>query len=208
MVGTFGGVKDRLNGGLRRVSTWWVFAACALWAGLVLWWALQNQLGPDPVAELTDRSGTLAIQLLVVGLLLTPIQRRLGLRVGRFKRVIGLSAFFYATLHLVVWAVLDLGLNVGLLASEIVERPFLALGMGAFVLLVPLALTSFNRAIKALGGLAWRRLHLLVYPAAILALVHFVLGSKVWEGDHLLWALLLAGALAERMVAAWERRRR
>lgn len=201
------GTVEVVNRLLKKVPTWTVFAASALWAALVLWWAVQNQLGPDPVADLTDRSGTWALQLLVVGLWLTPIQRRLGLRVGRFKRVVGLSAFFFAVLHLAVWAVLDLGLNVGMLASEIVERPFLALGMGAFALLVPLAATSFNRAIKALGGPRWRRLHMLVYPAAVLALIHFALGSKVWESNHALWAALLAIVLVERVVASWERRR-
>lgn len=192
---------------LSRVSSWWVFGAFVAWSALVFWWAVQGQLGADPVANITDRSGSLALQLLVVGLWLTPLQRRFGLRLGRFKRVIGLSAFFFASLHLLIWAVLDLGLNWALLGAEIVKRPFLALGMGAFMLLLPLALTSFNKAIKTLGGPRWRRLHLLVYPVALLALVHFFMGSKVWERDHVVWGTLLFIALCERAMHAVSRRR-
>jgi len=135
------------------------------------------------------------------------VQRRTGLRVGRFKRVAGLSAFFFAALHLAIWVSLDLGFAWGMALAEVAKRPFLLLGMGAFVLLVPLALTSWNAAIRRLGGARWRRLHMLVYPAAVLALVHFILSAKVWGDEHTLWGSLLALALAERVWAAVERRR-
>ena len=199
-------MRRRINDGLRRVPTQVVFAGGVAWAGALVWWAAVGRLGVDPVAALTDRTGMLALQLLVVGLWLTPVQRRTGLRVGRFKRVVGLSAFFFAALHLAIWVSLDLGFSWGTALSEVAKRTFLLVGMGAFVLLVPLALTSFNAAIRALDGVRWRRLHLLVYPAAVLALIHFAMGAKVLDSEHALWAVLLGLGLVERVLAAAERR--
>ena len=130
-------------------------------------------MGANPVETLTHVTGMSALVLLLVTLAVTPLRRLTGWNpLVRLRRPLGLFAFFYAALHVSVWAVLDLGLELRWVAEDIVQRPYITVGMTAFVLLLPLALTSTRGWIRRLGR-NWSRLHTLVYVSTALGIVHF-----------------------------------
>jgi len=112
--------------------------------------------------------------VLAAGLLVTPLRRFAGLSLLRFRRMLGLIAFYYICAHLLTWLLLDVR-NPSAIWADIVKRPYITIGMIGFLALVPLAVTSNNASIRKLGALGWRRLHMLVYPAVILGAVHFVM---------------------------------
>lgn len=159
--------------------------------------AMTGALGPEPVRSLQQRLGLTAIWFLTGGLAITPLRRFTPLNLMRLRRHIGLLAALYAVLHAAAWAGLDLR-DLSRAAVEIARRPWLMLGMGALALIVPLAATSFNGAIRRLGPLRWRRLHRLVYPAAILAGLHYVMLTKTWEVQPVAILALIAVLLAVR----------
>ncbi|MBX3725193.1 MAG: sulfoxide reductase heme-binding subunit YedZ [Xanthomonadales bacterium] len=171
-----------------------VFLACL---SPMLWMALQvarGDLGPDPVARLTHETGIWALRLLLLSLAMTPLRRLTGSPWPlRLRRMIGLFAFAYALLHLLVYVALDLQAYWPQLLEDLVKRPFITVGAAALVLLVPLALTS-TRAMQRRLGRRWRPLHRLVYPAVLLACLHFLWLVKAdWREPaiHLGIALLL-----------------
>jgi sulfoxide reductase heme-binding subunit YedZ len=131
------------------------------------------------------------LRFLVIGLAITPLRQFGGPNLVRYRRAIGLLAFFYAVLHVLVYAVLDQGGNLAAIAGDILKRPYIIAGALAFVLLVPLAATSHNAMIRRMGGAAWRRLHRLVYAAAALAALHFILSVKAWPPEPLIYAGLV-----------------
>ncbi len=183
-------VTDRLNAAARRLPTWPFYLtglAVPLW---YVYLAASGRLGIEPVEALEHRLGLLGLQFLAAGLMVTPLRRFTGLNLLRFRRMLGLLAFYYIAAHVAVWLVLDVGaLRVAL--GEVVKRPYIAVGMAGFLLLVPLAATSTNAAIRRLGP-AWRRLHRLVYPAALLGAAHFVMLRKGWQLEPLVYLGLLA----------------
>lgn len=151
----------------------------ALWIGAPLpaaWLLvghLRGWLGVNPIEKLTHVTGLTALVLLLVTLAVTPARRITGWNpVIRLRRPLGLFAFFYAALHVAIWLVLDLGLEIAWAWEDIRERPYVTVGMAAFLLLVPLAATSSRRWIRRLGR-RWARLHALIYPATALGIVHF-----------------------------------
>ena len=125
-------------------------------------------------------------------------RRFTGITLVRFRRALGLLTFYYVTCHLLVWLVLDVQL-LGQIWKDIVKRPYITIGMAAFVLLVPLAATSGNWAIRRLGPARWRRLHQLSYVAAILGGVHFVMLSKGFQLEPLLYLAAVLGLVAARI---------
>ena len=168
---------DRLNGLARRVPTWVVYGLGLVPLGFLLWGALFGGLGIDPVKAIEHRLGELGLQLLLAGLAITPL-RRVGVNLIRFRRALGLLAFFYIALHLVAWIWLDMGLRWSEMAADLVKRPYVMLGMLGFAVLVPLALTSTNAAIRRMGPVAWGRLHKLVYVAILAGVLHLLLLTK------------------------------
>ena len=120
----------------------------------------------------------------------------------RYRRATGLLAFYYAALHLTVYVVLDQGLDLAAIWADIVKRPYITIGMAAFLILVPLAVTSNNAMVRRLGGRAWQRLHRWVYLAAALAAVHFVMVVKAWPLEPLVYAGIVTVLLGYRLVAA------
>lgn len=187
-----------INGQLRRLPIWPVYllgAAPALW---LAWLAVAGGLGVDPVKRLEHRSGEIALQFLVAGLAVTPLRRLTGISLLRFRRALGLLAFGYAGLHVLVWLVLDMNLLWGQIAEDIVKRPYITIGMVAFLLLVPLALTSTDGALRRMGASAWGRLHRLVYPAALLAALHYIWLVKAWPLEPFLYIAAILGLLALR----------
>ena len=162
-----------------------------------------DQLGADPQKTLERTLGVWALRFLILTLAITPL-RRLGLANWvRWRRALGLLAFYYAVLHLTVYSVLDQGLDFGAIWADIVKRPYITVGMLAFTLLVPLALTSNAPMIRRLGGAAWQRLHRLVYLAAAAAVVHFIMLEKSWSAELILYAGLTTALLAFRLF--WRR---
>ena len=143
----------------------------------ILWLVLaaaMDWLGANPAEALERSTGDWTLRMLCVVLAITPVRTVLQLPgLARFRRMAGLFVYFYAVLHLLTYAWFDMGFELVDIAKDIVKRPFILVGFSAVVLLTPLALTSFNRAIRALGGKRWALLHRLVYVIAVLAIVHF-----------------------------------
>ncbi len=163
--------------------------------------ALTVGLGANPVETLTHETGEWALRLLLASLAITPL-RRLGLTVlAPLRRTFGLLGFAYATAHFLIFLVLDLGLEPGLLIEEVAERPYVTAGFAAFVLLCPLALTSTRGWQRRLGR-RWTRLHLLAYPAIVLALLHFLWLVKADLLEPAVYALVGGILLATRIPAA------
>lgn len=190
---------DSVNKVLRRIPTWPVYVVAALWPVWLLWQGLTGGLGVDPVKAMEHALGERGLQMLVLGLAVTPLRRHLGLNLIKFRRAFGLVTFFYILLHLLTWLILDVQI-LAQIWGDILKRPYITLGMAGFVLMVPLALTSNNRSIRALGP-TWRRLHRVVYVIAILGAVHFTLLVKGFQWEPLLYlaAILLLLGLRLRL---------
>jgi methionine sulfoxide reductase heme-binding subunit len=195
-------------GGERRAAArapWAVYLLGLVPLALLVMQAMTGGLGVDPVKELEHQLGMLGLQLLIAGLLVTPLRRLAGLNLLRFRRAIGLLAFFYICLHLLTWVFLDLQLRWSEIGADLVKRPHIIAGMLGFVALVPLALTSNDRALRRLGAAAWQRLHLLTYVAVLLGAVHYLMLVKTWTAEPVLYALAAAGLVALRLL--WRRGR-
>jgi methionine sulfoxide reductase heme-binding subunit len=166
-----------------------------------------GNLSADPVEELTHRTGWWALLLLLLTLAITPARRISGLNeLIRARRPLGIFAFLLASLHLLIYFVLDQGLTVSFLVEDILERPFITVGFLAWLLLVPLAVTSTTGWIRRLGR-NWRRLHRLVYLAAALGVLHFAWGVKADLREPMIFAGALAILLLFRVIFARSRRR-
>ena len=200
----------------RRTPTHELLAKVALWvvclipaAGLAFD-AARGDLGVNPIETLTHETGRAALLILIATLAVTPLRRVTGQHwLIRLRRPLGLFAFFYALLHFAVYVVLDQFFAWDYIVEDILERPYITVGFTALVLLIPLAITSTRGWIRRLGR-NWQRLHLLIYPAAALALLHFYwkLASKSDVSDALAYGAVLALILGARGLVALERRRR
>jgi methionine sulfoxide reductase heme-binding subunit len=151
-----------------------VFVLALLPLGWLLWGALNNRLGPNPAEALIRSTGDWTIRMLWLTLTVTPLRQLTGWHaLARLRRMLGLFTFFYGVLHLLCFAWLDMGFDLAAIVKDIIKRPFILVGSTALLLMLPLAATSFNRAIKALGAARWQALHKLVYAIALLGLLHF-----------------------------------
>jgi len=167
--------------------------------------AVFDWLGANPAEALERSSGDWTLRMLCVVLAITPLRTVAALpSLARFRRMAGLFVYFYAVLHLLAYSWFDMGFEVADIAKDIVKRPFILVGFIAFVLLTPLALTSFNRAIKALGGKRWQMLHRLVYGVAVLAVVHFfwMRAGKNDFAEVAVYAVILGSLLSWRLAKA------
>ncbi|MGD1885486.1 MAG: protein-methionine-sulfoxide reductase heme-binding subunit MsrQ [Paracoccaceae bacterium] len=188
---------DRINGAARHVPTWVVYIVCLLPVPLLLYMAQTGGLGREPIKALEHELGEIALQLLLVGLCITPLRRFGGLNLLRFRRAIGLLAFVYVALHLLVWAVLDVQ-ALDRVWADIVKRPYITIGMSAFVLMLPLAATSNNWSVRKLG-VRWRKLHTLTYAVALLGALHFVWLAKGVQIEPIIYLTITIGLLLLRM---------
>ncbi len=191
-------LTDRINGMLRRVPPWTIYVIGVGWALWLFYLGATGGLGVEPIEALEHAYGELALQLIIAGLCVTPMCRHLRINVMRFRRAIGVTAFFYVFVHFLVWAVLDVG-NVSAIWADIVKRPYVTIGMAGFALLIPLAITSNDLSVRRMGAVAWRKLHKLVYPAAFLGAVHFVWLAKGFQLEPLIYLTIILGLLALRM---------
>ncbi len=187
-----------INALARRVPTGVVWAAGALPLVWVVWAAASNQLGPDPVKAIELRLGLWGLQFLLASLCITPL-RRVGLNLIRYRRALGVLAFLYIALHFLAWVVLDMGLRWDEVLRDLWKRPYIMLGMVGLLAMLPLALTSTDRAIRRLGAARWRALHRLAYLAAMAGALHFVILVKGWPAEPLLYAAAIAGLLLLRL---------
>lgn len=179
-----------VNRAVRKVPGWVIYLLSAAYAAWLFWTALTGAIGVDPVNQLERAYGEAALWLLVASLAVTPLRERLRLVFLPWRRALGVSCFGFAVAHLLVFTLLDLQ-SLARLWTEVVERPYITVGMLAFVLLLPLALTSNNLSIRRLGSPAWRRLHRLVYPAAILVALHYIWLTRGFQLQPVLWSAAL-----------------
>ncbi|WP_417262243.1 protein-methionine-sulfoxide reductase heme-binding subunit MsrQ [Celeribacter sp.] len=188
---------DRLNHLARKIPTWPLYLGALIPPAWYFYAGLTGQLGVDPVKAMEHKIGLLGLQVLIASLCVTPLRRHLGLNLIKFRRALGLIAFFYIVLHLTVWIVLDVQIMSQIIA-DIYKRPYITIGMAGFVLMIPLAATSYNAAIRKLGR-NWRQLHKLVYPAVLLGGVHFVMLRKGWQLEPLLYVAAIVVLLLLRV---------
>lgn len=178
--------------------------ACAVPLAWLLWDAFYADLGPDPVLKITHRTGIWALRFLLLSLAMTPLRRLTGRAEPiRFRRMLGLWAFAYATLHFLTYLVLDLRGYWPQILTDVVKRPFITVGFLAWLLLVPLAATSTQAMVRRLGR-NWARLHRAVYAIGILACLHFMWlvksGKKIASQEPLVYLGILVLLLAVRLV--------
>lgn len=188
-----------LNGLLRRVPVWAVYLAGTGPLILTVLQGMAGGLGADPVKALEHALGLTALQFLVAGLAVTPLRRFAGLNLLRFRRALGLLAFFYMALHFTVWVALDLQFRWAEIGTDLTKRPYIIVGMVALMLAVPLAMSSNDSAVRRLGPQVWRRLHRLAYVIGPLGAVHFVMTGKTWAAESLIYLGLTAFLLALRL---------
>ena len=187
-----------------------VFVAGCLPAALIGFDALRGGLGANPIAEILNRLGFWALTFLFASLAPTALKIALGwTEPARYRRMVGLFAFFYAFLHFATYLGVDQFFDWGAIGADIVKRKFITIGFLAFLLLVPLAVTSADRWVRKLGFARWKRLHRLSYVAALCGVVHFVWRVKADLRQPLIFAAILAVLLLVRFVArpSPERRR-
>ena len=196
-----------MRGWLRTRTAWWALLALG---GLPLAWllhgALNDGLGANPAEALIRATGDWTLRGLCLTLAITPLRVQLGWpELLRFRRLLGLLTFGYALLHLLAYAWLDMGLVPEDIVRDIPKRPFVLVGTLALLLLLPLAVTSWNGAIRRLGAARWQALHRLVYAVAVLAVLHFawMRSGKRLYGEVWVYGLLLAALLAWRAQRRW-----
>ncbi|MEN3113037.1 protein-methionine-sulfoxide reductase heme-binding subunit MsrQ [Uliginosibacterium paludis] len=180
-----------------------LFLLCLIPAAHLGWGFQQDALGANPVEAITRGTGDWTLRFLLISLAVTPLRQLSGWNwLLRTRRMLGLYAFFYASLHFMTYLWLDRFFDWSGMARDILRRPFITVGFAAFVLLIPLAATSFNRAIRWLGGRRWQSLHRSVYPIGILSIVHYWWLVKRDISEPLMYGLILAVLLGFRF---WQR---
>ena len=192
---------------MKRLRTL-TFLICLIPFMLLLLKVLQNDLGPDPAKELALETGGWAIRFLLLALAMTPLRHLSGrMEFAQRRRMIGLFALFYASVHFLVWVIFLLGLRWGTILEEVIERPYITIGFSSFFILVVLGATSPRAMVRRLGK-NWRRLHRLVYVAGVLAIIHLVWIVRTDLSEALVYGAILAGLLGWRIVFARNNARR
>ena len=192
---------------LSRAAKPLLFLVCLAPLAWLVYAAFANQLGANPAEALIRRLGEWSLRGLWLTLTITPLREVTGLAaLARFRRMLGVFTFVYASLHLLAYGWLDMGLALDDIAADIVKRPFILMGFTAWALMLPLAATSFNKVIKALGAKRWQTLHKTVYAVAVVALLHFIWmrAGKQNFAEPAVYGVILAALLGWR---AWKRLR-
>ena len=191
---------------MRFLSRLTVFAICGIPAGLLVAGAVMGTLGVNPVEKITHETGDWTLRFLMVTLAITPIRRITKWNgLVRYRRMIGLFAFFYALLHFSTYLVLDHFFDLQAILEDVALRRYITVGFGSFLLLIPLALTSTNKMIQRLGGNKWMKLHRLVYVSAIGGVIHYYWLVKADVRGPAIYAGVLALLLGSRIVYALRR---
>ncbi len=190
-------LAERVNSAARRIPVWLVYTIGLLPAPWFLYLGLTGGLGAEPIKALEHELGLFALQLLIAGLTITPLRRFAGINLIRFRRAIGVLAFTYVALHLLVWLALDVQV-LSRVWADILKRPYITIGMTAFVLMLPLVFTSNNWSVRRLGP-TWRRLHKLTYIVVLLGGVHFVMLRKGFQIEPLAYLAVILILLVLRL---------
>ncbi len=195
-----------------------VWLACLAPFCWLVWGAITNNLGPDPTAAIAFATGLATLRLLTITLAITPLRRLGAILVPpvathlnwltKFRRLLGLFAFFYATLHMLTWVALYNNFDLHAMFIDVTRRRFIMAGMAAYLLLLPLALTSTTWAIRKLGGKRWNRLHMLIYFAAICGVIHYWWQVKPGVLTPTTITVIVAVLLLARPVLGWMQRRK
>ncbi|HWL56482.1 MAG TPA: protein-methionine-sulfoxide reductase heme-binding subunit MsrQ [Paracoccus sp. (in: a-proteobacteria)] len=188
-----------LNRWFRKLPVWVVWALGAIPLALLVWDVLHGNLGIDPVRDIEHRLGRTALYLLIGTLAVTPLLRLTRINLMRFRQALGLICFSYVILHLSAWVVFDMAFLWAQMLKDVVKRPYLIFGMLAFLMLLALAVTSNRLSMRRMGA-GWRRLHRLIYPAALLAALHWIWALKLWESKPLLMLAAILALLALRLL--------
>ncbi len=196
-----------INGSLRRVPAWTIYIIGAIYAVWQFWCAL-NQIGPylvEPINVLERAYGEVGLKLMVLGLIVTPLRKWTGVNLIKFRRAIGVTAFFFVLAHFLVFAILDVQ-SLERVWTEIVKRPYVTVGMVSFLMLIPLAATSNNLSLRKMGAVVWRKMHKLTYPAAILGAVHYLWLVKGFQLEPIIYLLVILGLVATRYASLGRKR--
>lgn len=198
---------DKVNAYLRKVPAWTIYIVFAIYAGWQFWLAATQQGAylVEPINVLERAYGEMALKLMVLGLVITPLRSWFGLNLLKFRRAIGVSAFFLVLAHFLVFAILDIQ-SVARVWEEIVKRPYVTVGMASFLMMIPLAVTSNNLSVRKMSAVAWRKLHKLTYPAAFLGAVHFLWLVKGFQIEPIIYVVIILGLIATRYLPKKSRR--
>lgn len=188
----------RCNGAVRGVPDWILYIGAAAYAAWVFWLGLTGGLGIEPIKELEHRYGMAGFYFVIIGLAVTPMRQWTGVNLICWRRAIGLIAFFFILAHLLVWLLLDVQM-LSAIGKDIVKRPYITVGMAAFVLMIPLALTSNNWSMRRLGPVRWRKLHKLTYVITILGCLHYLLQVRGFRLEAVAYTVIIAVLLIARL---------
>jgi sulfoxide reductase heme-binding subunit YedZ len=187
-----------------------VWIACLAPLCWLVWGAFTNNLGPNATGAIAYATGRTTLRLLAITLAISPLRRifpRLSWLID-FRRLLGLFAFFYATLHMLTWVALYNNFDLQAMLADVARRRYITAGMAAYLSLLPLALTSTAWSIRKLGGKNWRRLHMLIYVAAICGVAHYWWQMKPGVLTPLAMTVVIAALLLARPILAWRQRRK
>jgi methionine sulfoxide reductase heme-binding subunit len=181
-----------------------VFVLSCLPATWLVYLALTNDLGANPIEKLIRYNGDWALRFLLITLAVTPLRLLTGwAEIGRVRRMLGLFAFFYVCLHITAYVGLDQFFNWRTIWADVVKRVYITIGMAAFLTLIPMAVTSTAGMVKRLGARRWRRLHRVVYVTTIAGIIHYIMMLKAGYQEPAIYAAILAVLLAVRAVKKW-----
>jgi len=189
----------RINKTLAKVSPWWIYGFGLIPAAWYFYLGAVNNLGANPIQAFEHLLGEWALRFLIVTLSITPLRDLTRINLYRFRRAFGLLTFYYVLFHFLTYFILDRGMNLPVIFVDIFKRPYIVIGMIAFLCLIALAATSNNWAIRRMGR-AWGQLHKLAYLIAVLGITHFFMAVKSWPPRPFVYATLIAVLLAHRLV--------
>lgn len=192
--------SQTINQTLRRIPAWPVYVLGAIPLAFLVWRILTGDLGADPVKTIERGLGLWGLKFIVAGLCVTPLRWYTGVSLIKYRRAIGLLAFFYVALHLITWVVLDLQFRWSEIGADLIRRPYIIIGMIGFLALLPLAITSNNLSVRRMGAAAWQRLHKLTYLAALAGAVHYMVLVKAWPPRPILYLTAVSVLL---LLRAW-----
>lgn len=176
-----------------------LFVLCLLPLAVLIWRGFEGELGANPVETITHETGDWALRFLLITLAVSPLRSWTGnATIVRFRRMLGLYVFFYACCHFLIWLIADHSLDLGDMFDDIIKRPYITLGFSAFLVLIPLAVTSNQVMIRRLGK-RWKTLHKLTYLVAILAILHYIWLVKADYLEAGIYALITLGLLLQRV---------
>ena len=192
-------LPKRINKQLAKISPWWIYGFGLVPAAWYFYLGAVNDLGANPIQTFEHLLGEWALRFLIATLLVTPLRDLTRINLYRFRRALGLLTFYYVLFHFLTYFILDRAMNLPVIAADIFKRPYIIVGMLAFLCLISLAVTSSNRAMRAMGR-AWNRLHMLVYVIAALGTIHFFMAVKSWPPRPFVYGGILALLLGYRLV--------